>query len=69
MILIGYDGSDDARAAIAQAGGSLLLGSVSHAVLQHADRTVVVAPSPSVAQRRHARRGEHVHTQTAASPV
>lgn len=31
---------------------SLLLGSVSHEVLQHADRTVVVVPSPQVAQSR-----------------
>jgi nucleotide-binding universal stress UspA family protein len=31
---------------------SLLLGSVSHAVLQHADRTVVVVPSPDVAHAR-----------------
>jgi nucleotide-binding universal stress UspA family protein len=31
---------------------SLLLGSVSHAVLQHADRTVIVVPSPDVAQAR-----------------
>jgi nucleotide-binding universal stress UspA family protein len=40
---------------------SLLLGSVSHAVIQHADRTVVVVPSPDVAaargrERRHAER-------------
>jgi nucleotide-binding universal stress UspA family protein len=36
---------------------SLLLGSVSHAVLQRADRTVIVVPSPAVAdsrKRRHA---------------
>ncbi len=32
--------------------GSLLLGSVSHAVLQHADRAVVVIPSPKVARSR-----------------
>lgn len=31
---------------------SLLLGSVSHEVIQHADRTVVVVPSPEVAARR-----------------
>jgi nucleotide-binding universal stress UspA family protein len=31
---------------------SLLLGSVSHAVLQHADRTVVVVPSAEVASAR-----------------
>jgi nucleotide-binding universal stress UspA family protein len=40
---------------------SLLLGSVSHAVVQHADRAVVVVPSPSVtearAQQRRSRRG------------
>jgi nucleotide-binding universal stress UspA family protein len=37
---------------------SLLLGSVSHEVIQHADRTVVVVPSPEVAgprsRERHA---------------
>jgi len=39
---------------------SMLLGSVSHAVLQHADRTVIVVPSPAVAdarKRRHERSG------------
>ena len=32
--------------------GSVVLGSVSHAVLQHADRAVLVVPSPKVAQER-----------------
>ncbi len=31
---------------------SLLLGSVSHEVIQHADRTVAVVPSPEVAAQR-----------------
>jgi nucleotide-binding universal stress UspA family protein len=31
---------------------SALLGSVSHAVLQHADRAVLVVPSPEIAERR-----------------
>jgi nucleotide-binding universal stress UspA family protein len=35
---------------------SALLGSVSHAVLQHADRPVLVVPSPAVARPRGARR-------------
>jgi nucleotide-binding universal stress UspA family protein len=36
---------------------SLLLGSVSHELIQHADRTVVIVPSPQVAAARH--RGIH----------
>lgn len=32
---------------------SMLLGSVSHAVIQHADRAVIVVPSPDVAAARH----------------
>jgi nucleotide-binding universal stress UspA family protein len=35
---------------------SLLLGSVSHAVIQHADRAVIVVPSPEVAAERAAKR-------------
>lgn len=35
---------------------SLLLGSVSHSVLQHADRPVVVVPSPATASERAAHR-------------
>jgi nucleotide-binding universal stress UspA family protein len=38
---------------------SLLLGSVSHAVLQHADRSVLVVPSPTVAKQRHAEAPMH----------
>src|SRR6185312_4470025 len=36
--------------------GSLLLGSVSHALLQRADRPVVIVPSPKVAERRKEKR-------------
>lgn len=51
----------DARAIVVGTRGltgvkSLLLGSVSHAVLQHADRPVIVVPSPEVVGERTARR-------------
>jgi nucleotide-binding universal stress UspA family protein len=36
--------------------GSLLLGSVSHALIQHADRAVIVVPSPKVALKRNEKR-------------
>ena len=34
---------------------SFLLGSVSHAVVQHADRAVLVVPSPELSERRRER--------------
>jgi nucleotide-binding universal stress UspA family protein len=51
----------DARAIVLGTRGltglkSLLMGSVSHAVLQDADRPVIVVPSPDVASERAARR-------------
>jgi nucleotide-binding universal stress UspA family protein len=32
---------------------SLMLGSVSHGVLHHADRAVLIVPSPGLAEQRH----------------
>lgn len=40
---------------------SLLLGSVCHEVIQHADRTVIVVPSPAVAAAREHERVERRH--------
>jgi nucleotide-binding universal stress UspA family protein len=39
---------------------SLMLGSVSHAVLHHADRAVLVVPSPGLAEQRH-QWADHAH--------
>jgi nucleotide-binding universal stress UspA family protein len=44
---------------------SLLLGSVSHAVMQHADRPVLVIPSSKVAARRSDALHAHEHAATA----
>jgi nucleotide-binding universal stress UspA family protein len=66
MALICYDGSDDSKAAIEEVDASaivmgprgltglksLLIGSVSHEVIQSADRTVIVVPSPKVVASR-----------------
>lgn len=40
---------------------SMLLGSVSHALLQHSDRSVIVVPSPAVADERR----EWIHRRDA----
>jgi nucleotide-binding universal stress UspA family protein len=40
---------------------SLLIGSVSHAVIQSADRTVVTTPSPKIVEKRATKR--HMHTE------
>ncbi|MGI8904443.1 MAG: universal stress protein [Solirubrobacteraceae bacterium] len=40
---------------------SMMLGSVSHAVVHHADRAVLVVPSAQLAEQRH-RWSDHAHT-------
>lgn len=53
---------EDARRARGLSGAKAsLLGGVSHAVVRHADRAVLVVPSPDLATRRH----EHLHRDLA----
>jgi hypothetical protein len=54
MVALCYDGSADAQAAIDRAGAPLNSSRV--AVLQHADRPVVVVPSPAVTEAGAAHR-------------
>jgi nucleotide-binding universal stress UspA family protein len=46
---------------------SFLLGSVSHQVVQHADRPVLVVPSPAIAQHRRDWAGAATATATGSS--
>jgi nucleotide-binding universal stress UspA family protein len=59
-LLAEADRTDAGAIAIGSRGlgglGSLLLGSVSHALLQRADRAVIIVPSPNVAEKRTEKR-------------
>ncbi len=55
VVVLGTRGRGDVK--------SFLLGSVSHQVLQHADRAVVIVPSPELIEQR---RGESVHAVAVA---
>jgi nucleotide-binding universal stress UspA family protein len=67
-ILCAADRANAAAIAVGSRGlgglGSLFLGSVSHGILQHGDRPVVVVPSPKVAHRRNEKLRQ-LHSATA----
>jgi nucleotide-binding universal stress UspA family protein len=55
VVVVGTRGRSDVK--------SLLLGSVSHHLLQHADRAVMVVPSPALAEHRRDHLS-HLHAET-----
>lgn len=64
-VILGVAADEDADLIVLGTRGlggvkSLMLGSVSHAVLHRADRAVLVVPSPDVAAQRH-QSADHVH--------